>query len=47
MSTARSNVKPGLPVELGVDTRNLHFFDPSSGLSIGYPKATAHLAEHG
>ena len=45
--SARSGVKPGLPIELGVDTRNLHFFDPSSGLSIGHPEATAHLAEHG
>ena len=45
--SARSSVKPGQPIELGVDTRNLHFFDPSSGLSIGHPKATAHLAEHG
>ncbi len=45
--SARSSVKPGQPIELGVDTRNLHFFDPSNGLSIGHPKATAHLAEHG
>jgi multiple sugar transport system ATP-binding protein len=45
--SARSQVKPGQPVELGVDTRNLHFFDPATGLSIGHPKATAQLAEHG
>ena len=45
--SARSSVKPGQPIELGVDTRNLHFFDLSNGLSIGHPKATAHLAEHG
>ena len=44
--SARSQVKPGQPIELGVDTRHLHFFDPSTGLSIGHPKATAHLAEH-
>jgi hypothetical protein len=28
-----------------VDTHNLHFFDPNSGLSIGHPEATAALAE--
>ena len=43
--SARSHVKPGQPIELAVDTRNLQFFDPSSGLSIGHPKATAALAE--
>jgi multiple sugar transport system ATP-binding protein len=32
---ARSNVRPGQPVELSVDTSNLQFFDPDSGLSIG------------
>ncbi len=37
--------RPGQPVELGVDTRNLQFFDPATGLSIGHPKATAALAE--
>jgi multiple sugar transport system ATP-binding protein len=43
--SARSSVKPGQPIELGVDTRHLHFFDPGSGLSIGHRKATAGLAE--
>ncbi len=43
--SARSQAKPGQPIELSVDTRNLQFFDPSSGLSIGHPKATAALAE--
>jgi multiple sugar transport system ATP-binding protein len=43
--SARSGVKPGQPIELGVDTRHLHFFDPNTGLSIGHPKATAGLAE--
>jgi ABC-type sugar transport system ATPase subunit len=43
--SARSRVKPGQPIQLGVDTNNLHFFDPSSGLSIGHPQATAELAE--
>jgi multiple sugar transport system ATP-binding protein len=33
---ARSKVKPGQPVELAVDTSNLQFFDPDSGLSIGH-----------
>jgi multiple sugar transport system ATP-binding protein len=36
----RSRVRPGQPVELAVDTSNLQFFDPVSGLSIGHPEAT-------
>ena len=32
---ARSSVRAGDRIELGVDTRNLHFFDPDSGLAIG------------
>ncbi|HEV2450356.1 MAG TPA: sn-glycerol-3-phosphate ABC transporter ATP-binding protein UgpC [Streptosporangiaceae bacterium] len=36
---ARSHVRPGSPLELAVDTSNLHFFDPVSGLSIGHPDA--------
>src|SRR6266699_3726596 len=40
-----SRVKNGTPLELSVDTRYLQFFDPSSGLSIGHPKATAALAD--
>jgi len=40
-----SRVRHGAPLELSVDTRYLHFFDPTSGLSIGHPKATAALAE--
>jgi multiple sugar transport system ATP-binding protein len=32
---ARSKARPGQPVELAVDTSNLHFFDPGTGLSIG------------
>jgi multiple sugar transport system ATP-binding protein len=43
--SARSAVRPGQPVELGVDTSNLQFFDPDSGLSIGHPQATAAAAE--
>src|SRR3984893_1723433 len=31
---ARSKVRPGQPIELAVDTSNLQFFDPESGLSI-------------
>jgi multiple sugar transport system ATP-binding protein len=38
---ARSKVRPGQPVELAVDTSNLQFFDPDSGLSIGHPQAAA------
>ena len=30
---------PGQPLELAVDTRRLHFFDPSSGQTIGHPQA--------
>ncbi|WP_219471499.1 ABC transporter ATP-binding protein [Nonomuraea rhizosphaerae] len=33
---ARSHVRPGQNIELVVDTHNLHFFDPTSGLSIGH-----------
>jgi multiple sugar transport system ATP-binding protein len=38
---ARSMIAPGQPVKLAVDTTNLQFFDPSSGLSIGHPQALA------
>jgi multiple sugar transport system ATP-binding protein len=34
---ARSHVKPGEQIELAIDTSDLHFFDPDSGLSIGNP----------
>jgi multiple sugar transport system ATP-binding protein len=34
---ARSPIKPGSSAVLAVDTSNLQFFDPSSGLSIGHP----------
>jgi multiple sugar transport system ATP-binding protein len=40
-----SRVKNGAALELSVDTRYLQFFDPSSGLSIGHPKATSAVAE--
>jgi multiple sugar transport system ATP-binding protein len=40
-----SRIQSGQPIELSVDTRYLQFFDPSSGLSIGHPRATAGLAE--
>jgi multiple sugar transport system ATP-binding protein len=46
--SARSRVRPGQPIELGVDTHNLQFFDPDSGLAIGHPQATpAAAAEPG
>src|SRR5215469_13976109 len=34
---ARSEIKPGSAATLAVDTSNLQFFDPASGLSIGHP----------
>jgi multiple sugar transport system ATP-binding protein len=34
---ARSTVRPGNELELAVDTQNLHFFDPESGLAVGHP----------
>ena len=44
---ARSSARPGGPIELAVDTSNLHFFDPVSGLSIGHPEAGDAVAEGG
>jgi multiple sugar transport system ATP-binding protein len=41
---ARSRIDPGQPIELAVDTSNLQFFDPDSGLSIGHPQAAQSLA---
>jgi multiple sugar transport system ATP-binding protein len=35
---ARSGVRVGDQIELGVDTGNMHFFDPDSGLAIGGDK---------
>jgi multiple sugar transport system ATP-binding protein len=32
---ARTKIRAGETIDLGVDTRNLHFFDPVSGLAIG------------
>jgi multiple sugar transport system ATP-binding protein len=34
---ARSGIKPGSVANLAVDTSNLQFFDPVSGLAIGHP----------
>jgi multiple sugar transport system ATP-binding protein len=34
---ARSGIVPGAAVTLAVDTANLQFFDPASGLTIGQP----------
>jgi multiple sugar transport system ATP-binding protein len=38
--SARSSVRPGQPLALGVDVSRLHFFDPASGDSIGHPLNT-------
>ena len=35
---AHSSVRAGDRIELGVDTSNMHFFDPDSGLAIGGKK---------
>jgi multiple sugar transport system ATP-binding protein len=35
--SSRSLVRPGAAVQLAVDTSRLHFFDPTSGESIGHP----------
>jgi multiple sugar transport system ATP-binding protein len=37
---ARSQIKPGATATLAVDTSNLKFFDPASGLAIGNPANT-------
>jgi multiple sugar transport system ATP-binding protein len=34
---SRSGIKPGSAAQLAVDTSNLQFFDPETGLSIGHP----------
>ncbi|MGP4028074.1 ABC transporter ATP-binding protein [Actinomadura sp. 3N407] len=45
---SRSHVRPGQHVDLAVDTRRLHFFDPSSGLAVGHPDAALrHGAQDG
>jgi multiple sugar transport system ATP-binding protein len=36
--SARSSVRAGDRIELAVDTSNMHFFDPDSGLTIGGKK---------
>jgi multiple sugar transport system ATP-binding protein len=43
--SARSRARAGQPLELSVDTHNLQFFDPVSGLAIGHPEATEAAAE--
>jgi multiple sugar transport system ATP-binding protein len=42
---ARSRVRSGQPIELAVNTANLQFFDPTTGLSIGHPGASNGAAE--
>lgn len=45
---ARSSVRAGDRIDLGVDTRNMHFFDPDSGLAIGDKQAAEpRRCEHG
>ncbi|GAA3721755.1 multiple sugar transport system ATP-binding protein [Spinactinospora alkalitolerans] len=33
----RSGVRPGQPITLAIDTRQLHYFDKVTGLAIGHP----------
>jgi multiple sugar transport system ATP-binding protein len=42
--SARSAPRPGQPLELAVDTRKLHFFDPATGESIGHLSARHEFA---
>ena len=42
--SARSKVRPLQQIDLGVDTRNLQFFDPATGLAIGHKDAPATAA---
>ncbi len=44
---ARSQVRSEQAIELAVDTSNLQFFDPVSGLSIGHPRAADMAASAG
>ncbi len=39
--SARSPIRPGQPVTLAIDTANLQFFDPDTGLAIGHPTRSA------
>jgi multiple sugar transport system ATP-binding protein len=41
---SRSHVRPGQAIDLAVDTKRLHFFDPDSGLAIGHPGAAVAAA---
>ncbi len=41
---ARSRVRPGQQIELAVNTANLQFFDPGTGLAIGRPAASGNGA---
>ncbi|POM22192.1 Trehalose import ATP-binding protein SugC [Actinomadura rubteroloni] len=38
---SRSRVRPGDDLDVAVDTRRLHFFDPATGLAIGHGGAAA------
>jgi len=42
--SSRSAVRPGHPLDLAIDTSRLHFFDPTSGASIGHPLSTSATA---
>jgi hypothetical protein len=40
----RSKIGPGSAATLAVDTSNLQFYDPASGLAIGHPEAARTMA---
>jgi multiple sugar transport system ATP-binding protein len=44
---ARSHVRPGQDIDLAIDTNNLHFFDPDSGIAVGHAAAHAVAAAGG
>jgi multiple sugar transport system ATP-binding protein len=42
--SSRSSVRSGNPLDLAIDTTRLHFFDPTSGESIGHPLTSGEKA---
>jgi multiple sugar transport system ATP-binding protein len=40
------SIRPGSPVELAVDTRRMHFFDPATGAVVGAGRAAPTAVTH-